>query len=619
MGGLLNTNILPEYPDPGIHFIVVVPVMMGNVSPYFNRILQIYMRMGIFTQSLRRNSYHYAMQSDSRAGDSEGHEPLISIIMPVHNGHPEWLARAIHSVACQLYPQWELCIVDDASSDRKTLKCLAGINSPRITIHYLDTNAGISIATNEGITRSHGKYITFLDQDDELTRDALLHISRAISAHHPDILYSDEDRFIEGFIGRRYLDANFKPDYSPDLLFSHNYITHLLVLHRELLDTVGGLRPEYDGAQDYDLVLRAVERAGKICHIRKVLYHWRQHSGSLSHKKSTRRECNDAGRRAVEDTVKRRGIVGTVEDTPIPNHYRVVREIRSQPEVTICIPFRDHPELLASCISSILQKTTYPRFEILGISNNSENEETYRLMKNLSSDNPKIRFIEYNLPFNYSAVNNHAASLARGEYLVLMNDDITLLTPTWIEALLEHAQRAEVGAVGGKLYYPDGTMQHAGIVAGVAGFAGRPHRRCSGESTGYMHSLMLTRNVSAVTGALMMVKRSTYLEAGGMDDVHLAVSLNDIDFCLRLLELGYWNVFTPYCEAVHHESVSRGPEDTPEKKKRFYEEIEYFTRRHKRILEEGDPFYNPNLSLDDENVRYSPEKFSGLRFGCHSF
>ena len=572
----------------------------------------------MFDLLLHRNSYHYTVGSGSfteiSASVPETH--LISIIMPVHNGQPGWLDRAVKSVIGQSYRRWELCVVDDASSDQGTRQILEGMDDPRITLHRLDTNAGISNATNEGLSRSHGEYVTFLDQDDELTGDALLEIARVINDANPAVIYSDEDRFTDTLRGRRYLDAHFKPDYSPDLLFSHNYITHLLVIRSDLLDTTGRFRPGYDGAQDYDITLRAAEHAGKICHIRKVLYHWRQHPGSLSHGDAAR--CNDAGRRALEDAVGRRGIRATVENTGIPNHYRVVRELLGNPLVSICIPFHDHPDLLGNCIASVLGKTTYPHFEILGVSNNSEDPRTFDMMEKLSAGDPRIRFTEYNESFNYSGINNYAAGLARGEYLVLMNDDITLITPAWIEALLEHAQRKEVGAVGGKLYYPDGTLQHAGIVAGIAGFAGRPHRRCPGESTGYMHRLVLTRNVSAVTGALMMVKRSTYFEAGGMDAEHLHVSLNDVDFCLRLLELGYWNVYTPYCEAVHTESVSRGPEDSREKKERFEKEIGYFTRRHRKILAEGDPFYSPNLSHDTEDVRYSQGKFIGSQYGCHS-
>lgn len=543
--------------------------------------------------------------------------PLISVVMPVYNGSPKWLKCAIQSVLEQTYSQWELYIVDDASTDIGTTRLLSRIKDPRIHIKTLKTNVGISSATNEAISFSKGEYLTFLDQDDELTSDALAEIVNAVNRYNPDLIYSDEDKFKDSLFRRKYIDAHFKPDYSPDLLLSHNYITHLLVVKRTLVDKVGVLRPEYDGAQDYDLTLRAVESADTICHIREVLYHWRYNPGSTSHQAESRKKCSDAGRKAVEDAMRRRKIIAIVEPTKLQNHFRVVRRLKGEPLVSIIIPYNDMPELLETCLYSIASRTTYPNYEILGINNNSKEEKTFDLMARWSK-NQRIRFVDYNMPFNYSEINNFAARLARGEYLVLLNNDIEILTPNWIEALLEHAQREEVGAVGGKLYYPDGTVQHAGIVVGIKGFAGRPHRRFSGESTGYFHRLMLTQNVSAVTAALMMVKRSKYLEVGGMDSVNLPISLNDVDFCLRLMERGYWNVFTPYCEAIHAESVSRGFDTDPEKRDRFEKEIGYFALRHQKILSRGDPFYNPNLTLDDEAMRYRNQPYFGdeKKIGC---
>jgi GT2 family glycosyltransferase len=552
-----------------------------------------------------RSTYRYKPESQSSLDSviNLPRTPLISVVIPVHNGPPKWLKGAIQSVQEQTYSQWELCIVDDASTDTGTARLLSGIDDPRIRTKTLKTNVGISSATNEAISFSKGEYLTFLDQDDELTRDALAEIVNAVNRYNPDLIYSDEDKFKDSLFERTYIDAHFKPDYSPDLLLSHNYITHLLVVKRTLMDKVGALRPEYDGAQDYDLTLRAVESADAICHIRKVLYHWRYHSGSTSHQTESRKKCSDAGRRAVEDAVRRRKINAIVEPTKLQNHYRVVRRLKGEPLVSIIIPYNDMPDLLETCLHSITSRTTYRNYEILGINNNSKEEKTFDLMSRWSEDQ-KIQFVDYNMPFNYSEINNYAASLVRGEYLVLLNNDVEILTPSWIEALLEHAQRSEAGAVGGKLYYPDGTVQHAGIVVGIRGFAGRPHRRFPGESTGYFHRLTLTQNVSAVTAALMMVKRSKYLEVGGMDSVNLPISLNDVDFCLRLMEKGYWNVFTPYCEAIHAESVSRGFDTDPGKRERFEEEIGFFTRRHQKILSQGDPFYNPNLSLEDEAIRY---------------
>lgn len=568
-----------------------------------------------------RNTYRYKSETGSSSCPiiDLPRTPLISIIIPVHNGPAKWLNCAIQSVLKQTYSRWELCIVDDSSTEAGTIRLLSGIKDPRIIIKFLKTNVGISSATNAAFSSSKGEYLTFLDQDDELTNDALAEVVNAVNRYNPDLIYSDEDKFSDSLLGRKYIDAHFKPDYSPDLLLSHNYITHLLVMKRVLLDKIGLFRPEYDGAQDYDLTLRAVESADTICHIRRVLYHWRYHRGSTSHQTGSREKCSNAGRRAVEDAIRRRNINAIVEPTKLQNHYRVLRRLKGEPLVSIIIPYNDMPDLLETCLQSITSRTTYPNYEILGINNNSKEEKTFDLMAGWSDNDPRVRFVDHNMPFNYSEINNHAVSFVRGEYLILLNNDIEIITPNWIEALLEHAQREEVGAVGGKLYYPDGTVQHAGIVVGIKGFAGRPHRRFPGESTGYFHRLMLTQNVSAVTGALMMVKRSKYQEVGGMDSINLPISLNDVDFSLRLMEKGYWNVFTPYCEAIHAESISRGLDVDPEKRARFVEEISYFTRRHHKILSQGDPFYNPNLSMDDEAIRYRNLPYSGeeTKTGCY--
>ncbi|MEI6841796.1 MAG: glycosyltransferase [Methanomicrobiales archaeon] len=537
--------------------------------------------------------------------------------MPVYNGVPKWLKCAINSVLAQSYTNWELCIVDDAPTNSNTTGVLSGIQDCRIRVRLLNRNVGISSATNEALYYAKGEYITFLDQDDELTKDALSEMVTAIVRYHPDLIYSDEDKFSDKLFRRTYLDAHFKPDYSPDLLLSHNYITHLLVIRSDLLESIGTLRSEFDGAQDYDLALRAVEPAEKICHIRKVLYHWRYHPGSASHEPVSRVKCSDAGMRAVAAALKRRERNATVGPTSLPNHYQVHRAINGEPLVSIIIPFSDNPGLLETCLSSIISKTTYPSYEVLGISNNSSQETTFDLMKQWSRNNQRVRFFEYNVPFNYSAINNFAVGLANGEYLVLLNNDTEIITPGWVEALLEHAQREEIGAVGGKLLYPDGTVQHAGIVVGIKGFAGRPHRRSNNMSTGYFHRLVIARNVSAVTGAMMMVSKGKYQQVGGLDSTHLPISLNDVDFCLRLMEQGLWNVFTPYCEAVHTESVSRGFDTGPGKNERFQKEIRFFTQRHHKILETGDPFYNPNLSLKDENIRYSPHPSIEHHTGCY--
>jgi len=578
-------------------------------------------QMKFFPVTGPRHAYHYT--GCNPKFDEISHDPtksvLFSIVMPVYNGKIKWLIKAINSIRHQWYHNWELVIVNDGSSDENLCTFLSTIKHPRIIIVNLGKNCGVSIATNEGLACCNGEYITFIDQDDELTPDALIEMKNAIVRHHPDLIYTDEDKFSESLLGRKYIAGHFKPDYSPDLLLSQNYITHLFVVQRDLLSRVGVFRSEFDGAHDYDLALRASEAAEKICHIRKVLYHWRYHPGSMSHKAESRTRCSNAGLRAVAEAMKRRGVYAKIDHTALNNHYHIQRGIIGEPLVSILIPFCDRSDLLERCFSSIISKTTYRNYEIVGISNNSTDKNTREFMARWEDKERKIRFDEYDIPFNYSKINNHAVGLSQGEYVVLMNNDIEIMTPQWIEMLLAHAQRPEIGAAGGKLYYPDGTIQHAGIVIGIRGFAGRPYRRFPKDSKGYLNRIMLTQDVSAVSGALMMMMKCKYVSVGGMDESHLPVSLNDVDLCLRLLERGLFNVYTPYCEAMHDESSTRGSDESPDNRGRFQDELEYFRCRHQKILSSGDPFYNPNLSLENEDVLYVPEPYltSENLVGCY--
>ena len=448
-----------------------------------------------------------------------------------------------------------------------------------------------------------GDYICFLDHDDELTKDALYEFITAINQNSPDVLYSDE-----GVINRygRYLSYICKPDYSPDLLFSFNYMTHLLVVKKTLFDNIGGFSTGYDGAQDYDLILRLVEQTEKIIHIPKVLYLWRQIQGSTSIDPESKTYANEKGKNALQKTLERRNINGKVLKTDQLFYYRVKRNVLNRPKVSIIIPFKDKPELLKQCVESILNKTNYQNFTIMGIDNGSHQDETMALMDRLTTLDERICFHKFDIEFNFSKIMNHAVSLAKGDQLVLMNNDIEILNDDWLESLIEHAEQPEVGAVGAKLFYPDGKIQHAGVIIGIRGFAGHAHRNYPGDSPGYYHRLKSVQNVSAVTGALMMVKRSHYEEVGGLNEKHLAVALNDIDFCLKLRSKGYLNIFTPFCEAIHHESVSRGYEVSPENRARFSNEIIYFKRKWKDLIENGDPFYNPSLTLSKEDYSLNP-------------
>jgi GT2 family glycosyltransferase len=552
----------------------------------------------------RNNAHPEIMDSEQARRDIArwSRQPLISIIMPVYNVEPRWLEAAIRSVTQQIYPNWELCMADDGSTCAETLATLRQIDHPRCKVKFLDRNQGIAGASNAALALATGDYLAFLDHDDELTVDALYHVVKAINEQDPDLIYSDEDKLsLEDY----HLEPHFKPDYSPDLILSTNYICHLSVYRKALLEQVAEqgryVREGLEGSQDYDLVLRALDHTDRIYHIPRILYHWRMIPGSTAARYDSKNHAWEAGRRAVEDALQRRGVAGAALQGQYPGSYRVKRALQGQPLISMLIPFRDQPDLLRACLDSILEKTTYPHFELIGISNNSVAPETFTVMERYAAVDRRIRFLRHDVPFNYAAINNFAAAQTTGEHLLLLNNDITVITPDWLESLLEHSQRPEVGAVGAKLYYQDDTVQHGGVIVGVGGIAGHAHKNFPRHHPGYFMRLGLIQNLSAVTAACLMVKKSLYTLVGGMDEQHLAVAFNDVDFCLRLRERGYLNIYTPYCELYHHESKTRGYEDTPQKQQRFIQEIAYMRKRHAAILHKGDPYYNPNLPLDRDD------------------
>ena len=532
-------------------------------------------------------------------------KPLISIITPVYNVDPKWLDLAIKSVEAQWYDNWELCIVDDKSTNEDTINYLKSINNPKIKVKFLEENGNISKASNEAVKLSSGEYLSLLDNDDELTPDALYEMVKAINKTNSDFLYSDED-----FIDTKGNCSNphFKPDFSPDLLLSHNYITHLSCFTKELFDEVGGFESKYDGSQDYDLFLRMSEKTNNIHHIPKVLYHWRTLESSTSANSKAKPEAINRSKELLEETLKRRGIKASVIPQDMDHYYRVKYEIEGNPLVSIIIPFKDKPELLDTCVKSLLKFTTYQNFEVIGVSNNSEEEATFTLMKELEKLDPRVKFYEYNEPFNYAKINNYAVeNFAKGEHILLLNNDIEIIHEGWLEAMLEHSQRAEIGCVGAKLLYPNNTIQHAGIIIGLGGYAGHSHKHYPKDNPGYFNRLNSIQNVSAVTAACLMVKRTIYQEVDGMDEIKFKVAYNDVDFCLRVREKGYLNLYTPYATMYHHESITRGYETTPEKIARFQTEKDALFERHKEILTNGDPYYNPNLCHDKEDFSICPQ------------
>jgi GT2 family glycosyltransferase len=547
--------------------------------------------------------YHYIEPEITQAVKEElkafNNQPLVSIIISVFDVDSKWLRLAVQSVENQWYENWELCIVDDKSSNVQTLKYLKSIQNPKIKVCYSSDNQGISAASNMTLSMAKGDYIALMDHDDELTPDALCEVVKAINNQPADFIYSDEDKLeLDG----TYCEPHFKPNYSPDMFLSQNYLSHLGVIKKELVDRVGGFTVGLEGAQDYDLYLKVLEHTDKIVHIPKVLYHWRKIPGSTAAVFDDKSYAQDAGASALTKAMLRRELAAEVVGGKYPGTYRVKYAFSALPLVSIIIPFKDKPDLLKMCIESILEKSSYSNFEIIGISNNSDEEETFAEMERLKTLDNRISFFEHNVPFNFSEINNYAVNNhANGEHVLLLNNDIEISSPDWIESLLEFSQREDVGAVGGKLYYPDGNLQHAGIIIGISGVAGHSHKHQDGNHHGYFSRPNIVQNLSAVTGACLMVKKGIYEEVGGLDADNLKIAFNDVDFCLRIREKGFLNVFTPYCEAYHHESISRGHEITEEQQTRFNKEVKYMMHRHAGVLESGDPYYNRQLTLHHED------------------
>jgi glycosyltransferase involved in cell wall biosynthesis len=535
-------------------------------------------------------------------------KPLFSIVMPVYNTPEKYLIKAINSIKKQWYTNWELCLVDDASNNPKTLKVINNLQNlnnskkflNKFKIKILKNNVNISNASNIALNMAKGDFIVLIDHDDELTPDALYEVALTLNQNEYDFIYSDEDKLD---MNEMYIDHHFKPDYSPDMLLSTNYISHLAVIRKELLKDIGGWSEGVEGAQDYDVYLKIVEKTKKIKHIPKILYHWRKIPGSTASNFDDKSYAATAGIKALTAALKRRQLNAEVIPGKSPGNYKINYKIKGQPLVSIIIPFRDQTEYLQKCINSIIIKSTYTNYEIIAINNNSTEKSTFSTIKKLAKQDFRIKFFDYNKPFNYSAINNFAVSkFATGEHIVLMNNDIEIITKNWIEELLMYSQRENTACIGAKLYFPDNTIQHAGVILGLGQYASHAHRFFPKDSQGYANRLINVHNLSAVTAALMMIKRKLYLSIGGLDEEYFKIAYNDVDFCLKLLKKGYLNVFNPYCEAYHHESISRGNDDQdPEKIQRFEEEKRNLLDIHGKFIKIGDPYYNPNLTTARED------------------
>ncbi|WP_051305209.1 glycosyltransferase family 2 protein [Desulfogranum mediterraneum] len=537
-------------------------------------------------------------QAEARIAALE-RQPLISLVMPVYNVKPAWLLAAVQSVQQQWYGHWQLCIADDCSTDPELRAMLAELAAAdqRIEVRFLEENQGIAMASNAALAMARGEFVGFLDNDDELAPHALLEVVRALDANPElDCIYSDEDKLSES--GHRY-DPFFKPDWSPDTLRSYNYLCHFTLVRRQLLERTGGFRAGFEGSQDYDLFLRVSEQARQIGHIPQILYHWRAIEGSVGKRGDAKMYAYKSGRKALREHLARLKLAGRVEDGLFLGSYRIHYRLSAPHPLAIIIPSKDQVQVLKRCVDSILERTSYQHYRIYIVDNGSEEEQTFAYYRSLES-REQVHILHYNQPFNFSAINNFAVGQTSEPFLLFLNNDTEVISPTWLEEMLGHIQRPEVGAVGSLLYYANNTVQHGGVILGIGGVAGHAHKYAQGREYGYFGRLKTVQNLSAVTAACLLTRRSVFAEIGGFEE-GLSHAFNDVDLCLRIRRQGYLIVYTPFAELYHHESISRGYENTPEKMDRFKQEREFCEERWDKLLGQGDPYYNPHLSLSRED------------------
>ena len=535
-----------------------------------------------------------------------GYSPLISVVVPVYRTPEEFLRQMIESLINQTYGNWELCIANASPEDEKMNEVLQEYakNDSRIKMKELKENLGIAENTNEAFAMAKGEFLGLLDHDDLLAPQALYRVVEVMNRHRgkeggprADVFYTDEDKVTTDL--SEHFQPHFKPDFNLDLLRSNNYITHFFVVRTSLVKEVGGFRREFDGAQDYDFIFRCVEQANLICHIPEVLYHWRTHKASTADNPASKMYAFEAGKRAIEGNLSRTGVRGIVSHTKDLGFYQVEYPVQGNPLVSVLIPNKDQKDTLKKCLDSVFEKSTYKNYEVIIIENNSVEQETFQYYKELEKRS-NVQVVTWKEGFNYSAINNFGAGYASGEYLLFLNNDVEVINPGWMEEMLGNCQREEVGITGAKLYYPDDTIQHAGTIIGIGGIAGHAFLNMPRSRTGYFHKASLQMDLSAVTAACMMMKKSVFDQLGGFEE-RLSVAFNDVDLCLRTVQAGYLVVYNPRVELYHYESKSRGTEDNEEKIRRFQGEIEFMRNRWIKILKEGDPCYNKNLTLSKWN------------------
>lgn len=564
--------------------------------------------MPVDKRKLKKIAKDYYISAQRREQEENAQFPKdikFSVLVPLYNTPESFLKAMIESVQAQTYKNWELCLADGSDSEHSFVGEICknyADGDKRIKYEKLERNLGISENTNACIRMATGEYIALFDHDDLLHPSALYEVMRAICEHGADFIYTDENTFSED--PRDAYNPHFKPDFSPDTLRSYNYICHLSVFSRELLDSVGYFRSEYDGSQDYDLILRLTEKAKKVFHIRKILYYWRAHKNSVAQDVGAKPYTVTAAKKALAAHLERCGLKGEVLDSSVPTTYHIKYEIDGNPLISVIIPNKDHTDDLDICLKSLYEKSSYKNFEVIIVENNSTEKETFEYYEKIKQRYENLKVVIWTGIFNYSAINNFGVSYAKGEYILLLNNDVEIINGNCLEEMLMFAQRKDVGAVGAKLYYSDDTVQHAGVILGLGGTAGHAHKHFGRSHPGYMARASIAQNLTACTAACLMMRRDVFDEVGGLDE-SFEVAFNDVDLCMKIREKGYLVVFTPYAELYHYESKSRGNDSTPEKLERFRGEIDRFKEKWQKQLDDGDPYYNPNLTLtrDDFSLK----------------
>ncbi len=579
------------------HHLLVPPALWGKYLKAFGRKMKEIFKKGLYLNPGIPEEYQLWLKRQAEAFPREEvkkleYNPKISMVIPVYNVSRELLSECLDSILNQSYTNFEICLADDKSTNKETIDTLKEYEKKdkRIKVVYRKENGHISKSTNSAIEIATGEFIGLMDNDDTLDLDALYEVVKMLNDDKSlDMIYTDEDKL--DMKGKRR-DPHFKADFSPDTLLSSNYICHFCVLRKKIVDKIGGFRVGYEGSQDHDLFLRFTEVSDRVGHIPKVLYHWRMIPGSTAATIDSKSYALERGKKSVEDALKRRKIEGKV--TIKYNHYLVEYEYRKEPSISIIIPTKDHAFDTRKCLESVFTKTNYKNYEVVLVNNNSTEQDLFDLLDEYKKKYKNFRVVDAPIPFNYSKINNMAVKTCKSDYIVLLNNDTELITEDWLKIMVGYAMQKHIGTVGVKLLYHDNTIQHAGVVLGVGGIANHAFLGESRDSIGLYARLALPHNYSANTAACLMVSRKKYNEVGGLEE-ELMVAYNDIDFNLKLLEKGYYNVFVPQVELYHFESKSRGLDTTTEKYKRFMHEQYYMYEKWSKYIDK-DPFYNKNFS-----------------------